>query len=239
MVALYLLAWLIADAVEDGSDGARYLIYYTKLSYIAMNVAFLYQAVMVIVYTIQTYCCKDFSKEAELPDQVMSNQEFYNQDNTPWYLKIGWLIYIIVAPLPIIVTIVYWGFVFGPSFQVTAINIHLHGIQTIIGIIDILVSRIPFQILHIPYSIIFISCYAVFLGIYYAAGGTNPVDEMRYVYPVLDYGANPGSAAGLTIALVVSHIPLFLFLLVVAQIRDQIAKRWAPCFWNIPSGIHV
>ena len=78
----------------------------------------------------------------------------------------------------------------------------------------------------------------IFSAIYFAAGGTNPLDEGPYVYPVLDYGNNPGAAAGIAIVLIVGALIGFITLFVLGWIRDAIYSRISCCFREFPKEMY-
>ena len=52
----------------------------------------------------------------------------------------------------------------------------------------------PHRVYHVYLSILYASAYTVFTVVYWKAGGTNP-EGQPYVYSVLDWRSNPGTAA--------------------------------------------
>ena len=75
-------------------------------------------------------------------------------------------------------------------------------------LLDIMVSGVPVRLLHFIYPFIFSGTYAVFTGIYFAAGGVNNINGKPYIYPVLNYGENPGVASAYVLVTVLVLIPL-------------------------------
>ena len=100
------------------------------------------------------------------------------------------------------------------------ININSHLINGIITLLDVFIFGVPITLLHIIYPMTFGAVYVGFSGIYFAANGTNPIDEMRYIYPAMDYGNNPVTASVavvLAVFLLVPAIHLLCYALNIAR----------------------
>ena len=163
----------------------------------------------------------------------MTPAKFYKQDNTPWFLKMAWLINTIAVPASGVTTVVYWSLVYMPGDAVDASSVHVHGVGVFLVLIDVLVSRVPVMLFHFMYPTAYGVAYVIFMGVYYAAEGTNPIDGGRYIYQQVDYGRQPLTATGLSVALVAGMSVSFLVLFSITLLRDQIVKRCRPCFWNV------
>lgn len=100
-------------------------------------------------------------------------------------------------------------------------NLNTHLINGIVSITVLWVSRTPVRLLHVVYLVGFGAVYSVFTGIYYAAGGTNAQDE-PYIYEVLDYDDNPGTATAYVLIVVLVFLP-FIHLLFYVQ---YVARYW-------------
>ena len=135
----------------------------------------------------------------------------------PWYMKLNWLIYNVVAVFAFLVTIIYFAALypmiarqykvnFGPSI----IDINLHAINSVIMFLEILVNGIPIRILHVLYPLIYGAVYVIFSAIYWS------VDHRNVLYPgVLDWN-KPGTTIVIMLILAFVVIPLFQLLLFLA-----------------------
>ncbi len=110
--------------------------------------------------------------------------------------------------------------------------IHLHGINVLIVFIDLLLSRIPYQLLHTLYATIFAIVYVIFTIIYFAAGGTSHLGD-PYIYGALDYGNDLPLAILFVVVIAVGCIPIYLGLFLLAWLRDVIVTRIGCCFRDV------
>lgn len=224
---LYILVWLIASLVLSAPEdvfGARWLIYLTNLSYVLLVIGCGAVTILTISYAIVHYSARHkLQRFHSRPDST--HRAIFSQDNIAWYTKICWLLYIMGGAMSIVVVVGYWGFVFDYNcvpimtanstvscLVADVYSVHLHLINGVLIVLDLYLSRIPYQLFHIFYPSIFTLLYIIFSLVYFAAGGTNPLNEERYIYSALDYGNNPGLAAGLAIVLVVGPTIGFIFL---------------------------
>ena len=242
---LYILAWLIATLIFQapaGRDGARWLIWLTNQSYILLVLGTGAITTLTVVYTIVHYTDRQKLQRFH-PQPATTLHAILRQDNIQWYMKICWFLYIVGASMAMVVVVGYWGFVFDyncvPSMTANSTvnclvadvySIHLHAINGVLVILDLYLSRFPYQLFHTFYPSIFTILWVIFSAIYFAAGGTNPLDEGPYIYPVLDYGTNPGAAVGFAIVLIIGPVIAFIGLFVLAWIRDAIYSRISCCF---------
>lgn len=110
-------------------------------------------------------------------------------------------------------------------------TLHFHGINAIIILFDLFVSRIPYQFMHFFYPLFFMVPYVLFTAIYWGAGGTNPGNEMRYIYESLDY--SNASAVGWALLLILAPMPVHLLMFLLAWLRDVISKHVSCCYRDI------
>lgn len=100
-------------------------------------------------------------------------------------LKVVWLLYNIASCSCVMVTILFWIFLW-PYMEVDGfaflLNFQLHAVTSIIIILEHIVSAVPIRLYHYIYTFIFGAIYIIFSLIYYA------VDKV-VIYPVmLDWG---------------------------------------------------
>ena len=116
------------------------------------------------------------------------------------------------------------------NLDVYAVQIHL--INVIIILLDLFLSRIPYQFLHLLYSTLFALVFIIFTLIYFGARGTNPAGD-PYIYSTLNYGEETGTSIFYAIVIILSCIAFHIFYFLLAWLRDAIYKRIGCCFRDI------
>ena len=236
-LAVYILSWLIVHAIQsqesDHPTGGKYLIFVTQWSYIILTLNYLCWASLTTIYTIIAHFFRKNLKQA-LPKSHthMHPPEYYRQDKTPWFVKVMWAVHVIAVAASLPVTVVFWAAVFDPEDGATAASVHVHGVNLLLVLIDIFISRIPILILHFFYPMAYAAVYVIFLAVYWAVDGTNERGE-PFVYSITDFREHPVNASLACIGLVIVAGIVHLLFFAVAEIRDQIYKRVRFCFWNI------
>ena len=254
----YIFAGLIAHGVIRSDEfGARWFIFLTDLSYLSLVIGLGAVTLLCVVYAVIHYLSAE-KLQRGFPKVAASQQLIYSQDNIPLYAKISWLLYIVSASTTIMVTLGYWAVVYecrdsdssettltsatnssndnataAPDFVcVDYLSVQFHGIAAILMILDLYLSRMPFQLLHFLYPCITTVLYVIFTGIYHGAGGTNTAGD-NYIYSALNYEDKPGSSAVLAIVLAFLPIVFFLVLFLLARLRDLLYRRVGFCFRDI------
>ncbi|OWF53225.1 protein rolling stone-like [Mizuhopecten yessoensis] len=122
----------------------------------------------------------------------------------PWHFQVCWLVSIVAQHFTIVVTIVYFTALFPfMGIQGIAVNdINMHGISTVLVLLDVAVSARPVRILHVIYPMIYGVAYAVFNVIYWSEDKVHNV-----VYNIMDWN-NPGLAVGIVVGLAFVLVPL-------------------------------
>ena len=236
VVFIYMAVWIWYDGFEEG-DGVKYLIYFTIWGYILLLAGFLATLISSTAYMVVSYA-KPRLLQKWIPQKLFLQPEaqYYSQDGLPWFLKLIWVLYelAVVPTLPIIA--VYWIITDAP--RLTAEGFHLHGINLFVAVADILISRIPIQLLHFWMPMLLGAVYTVFLVIFWAAGGTNTRDGGRYVYSVIDFSESPTRSVGFCVVLILLAAAIHAVFFAIVQVRDQFAKRLSWCFWNVSHDDH-
>lgn len=198
IVALYATSWLLASIVVDGVQGlfgVRWLVFVTHWAYAILCLYFLWAAII-------TLLCQKHS------DYVRASDE---PSYMPWYMRAQWVLFDIAIPAAITVTIGYWTVIFKPSdpnFVVDSISISLHAVNCLMAVIELFFSATPVRILHMVYPMFFGVVYVIVTVIYWAAGGKDPYSGGNFVYKVLDYGNEPGTAVGVALGMVLVVLPV-------------------------------
>ena len=214
------------------TSGAHFFVYLTYLSYILLTVGFLWRATVSIVYTA---CYYGSSKNLAwlFPTSV---DRTYRQDNTRWYLKISWFLHTSTTVLAVGVALAYWAFLCSApkssqsaaynttnlthsvTCQHTAINLHVHGVNAVIALLDVWMSRVPFQLYHFFHTSILTFIYLIFSLIYWGAYHRT---KSGVIYSILDYG-NYTYAGLFAVVLILLPILLYLLLFLIVLLRDLI-----------------
>jgi len=130
-----------------------------------------------------------------------------------YLLLYSWFFSTAIYSLALMVTVLFWSLLYeykeAPSYS----NLFVHLLQSVVVLIDQLVSRRQWRPLTAWASIPVPMVWLIFSLIYWAVGGTNN-DGDNYIYPVLKWGEAPGQAVGVTflalVALPLIHCALAL-----------------------------
>ena len=255
LLFLYIFAWLLVSAALT-TPGGRWLVFLTNLSYLVLVLGTGAIAILCVVYTIVYYanrnCIQNLPK-VETPIQLTYTQDNISwYVKLVWFLYISgstlavlvtigyWaLIYSCdsngsnnnnttsltvnnTANLTVNNTTDSTGSCAPPS----VLTVHTHGVNGLLALVDLFISRVPFQFLHFFYPAILTALYAFLNGIYFAAGG-------GVIYPPINYGENLGIAVVLVIVLALSPMPIYIIFFLLAWLRDVVYKKVACCFRDI------
>ncbi len=123
--------------------------------------------------------------------------------------KISWIFHDMINGVAPIVTVIYFAFLYplavkqDPAFAASALDINIHGINTIIMIIDNFMNAMPVRVMHAIYPVIYGLVYVVFSLVYYAA---DP--SVHILYPKLLDWSSPGTTIPCIIIVVFVLMPL-------------------------------
>ena len=214
-------------------------------------------AALCTTYTIVYYTNRSkIFKYVPKSDEPQTN--VYQQDNIPWYVKIIWGLYVVTSSLAVLISVGYWILVYNPCssestqngssgseeinrtevstgsgseescFDLDVYTLQIHLVNILIVLLDLFISRIPFQLFHFINTTSFTLPYALFTIIYWGAGGTDS-DGNRYIYVALNY-----DESRLSILFVFGLIPagfiIFLIIFLLAWLRDAVYSHVRVCF---------
>lgn len=222
--------WLFLNGFDPINGGPKFFIFLTNWAFLVLVVYLLWAAVSdTLSLFLANVCCKEKYSRQENEDEeddgsveqvcCLLNMPLgccgRERDGTKWHHKIQWVLFMVGHTFSLAVTILYWSLLFNPTNPLlTPLNFITHLVNGIVSVIDIGVSGIPVRLLHMVYSVLLAAIYAVFTGIYHVAMGTN-VQNQPYIYFIIDYGRNPGTAAGIAIAVVLVFFPIINVLIYV------------------------
>lgn len=110
-----------------------------------------------------------------------------------WYHKVAWFFYEIAVNNSILVTIVYWSFLYT-------------GLNSVLMLTETCLSAVPVRLLHVVYAELYGILYTIFTVMYWLNGGTN-TEGYNYIYPIIDYEAKPYAAVVLIIIYALVGLP--------------------------------
>ena len=241
LIFFYTFGWLVTVGVQSTD---RFIIYLTIQSFLLLNLSLLFLAMLTVAYATLYY---SRSEKLQSLFRVPTDLEIsYGQDRIRWFVKISWVLHTTVSVLAVGVAFSYWAFLCSPFFvgnnattgnmtsdecEPLPVNLHVHGINAVIVIVDIWMSRIPFQLCHFFYTTSFTIFYLIFSVIYWVANGRT---KEGVIYPILDYGAADKQMA-IVFAMVLVLFPMIIYLILfgIALLRDvafQLLKR--VFFWD-------
>ncbi|XP_026319578.1 protein rolling stone-like isoform X2 [Hyposmocoma kahamanoa] len=121
---------------------------------------------------------------------------------------------------------VYFKGPIGEDWQLDPVlDFFLHGMNSIIMFILLMTSRHPIRLMHFYFVLCIGIIYLAFSGIYYAAGGLDPLGN-HYIYPTLDWKL-PGQTAIMAVVAAVSLIVVYLLVVALGAIRDALTGNFA------------
>lgn len=128
----------------------------------------------------------------------------------PWYFKLTWIFYCIATAASVLVTVMFFAALWPQMDHAGGIdmeNLQLHGINSVIVFVDLLLNAIPVRLLHGIYVVIYGVIYVIFTAIFYGAG------NHAAIYPgVLDWGM-PGRTIGIVLGVAILGVTIIQFLL--------------------------
>ena len=106
-----------------------------------------------------------------------------------WYHGILWVVHDMISGAAPVVTLIYFGALYplavseDPEFAASALDINIHGINTVIMIMDNFIGAVPVRLMHIVYPMIYGIVYVAWSLIYFYMDPDNHV-----LYPkILDW----------------------------------------------------
>ena len=229
----YFLVWQVYNISNACFYGTleRHFSFLTNWSFLLWNLYLFVSAVNVTINQLCHHRCRH--TKAAMPRKLCCT---CGQDRSTLCDKISWLLFTVSTESAVTVTVLYWAILSSSeeSPLTSPANLHVHLLNGIVAVGDLWVSGIPVHLFHFLYTFLYVSCYVAFTGVHYATNTTGTSEGHEYLYPVLDYGAQPGLSAGLVIGVVLGFLPL-LHILFIAQ---YLARTWITTRMHNKVGIY-
>ena len=167
LTSVYVLVWLVQGIAGIGS---KYFIYLTNWSFLLLT---LYLFVAAISSTLKFIIHRSHGSQSEPHQehdvliQRRESQATLGVDYTMdvvWYQKVQWLLATVALEYALFVSILYWSFVHDEGDGMSAVNIHVHAVNGVISICEIMASGTVIRVLHVVYGLIF---GVVYYSVYY------------------------------------------------------------------------
>lgn len=226
LATVYAVIWLIAYVINRSVSkerGGKTFIFLSIWAYITFTITLILITIISCKYHIGEW-------------QSRRNHKSYSPStNTSIFMdymvKISWLLYTITITTTFMITVGYYTTV-DPDFDdFDVYSLHIHGINLIIMITDLVMARIPVMLLHFYAPMVYSLAYLVFTGVYAASGGTDHKGR-DYIYAPLDYQNELGSSIGWAILLVILTVIVHCTFTVILLVRDYIAMKYNCCWYK-------
>lgn len=203
LLALLFICVILSSTLID--DWGLWPIYLTNLGYITLTIHLIISAAVVIEHLL---------------NQCYGN---FNGGRLTHLTRISWCLYNVSNMVSIVITAVFWTALYEPGNPLTRYDILFHILNSIVVVVDVVVSARPFLFLHIyqPLSVLF--CYFIFTLIYWASGGIGK-QGFPWIYPIVDW-TQPGPTLLLIFIICLLLIPLQAFLWGLHSLRDFLYNK--------------
>ncbi|RVE51093.1 hypothetical protein evm_004236 [Chilo suppressalis] len=193
----------------------KWFIYFTNWGFMLIALQALLALAVVHSYRSQ----KTFNNPCEDDDALMPRRP-----RTPLLYRAYWLSQNIATDLAFVITLIYWTVVYDPKIHdINALNLLVHGGNSLVMICELLVTTHPIRAAHALYGVGVGVAYGVFSAVYWALGGTDRFG-LPAIYPPLNWN-HTGSAFGFVALCAVILLLAHAFATCVAAMRVRVAAR--------------
>ena len=109
-----------------------------------------------------------------------------------------------------------------PNKSTSIINVHVHIMNSVLVLVEIMVSKLEIRLYHVYLPLSFGVIYVLFTVFYFASGDPVPV------YRILDWAGDAGKAAGFVLGIILIAVPFYHCVVVWGfyQLRVVIFNKW-------------
>ena len=172
----YVTAWLIySTTYSKVLNGFIWPIYLTSWAYIALCLHLWVATILTVSHAIthRHFFCeapplyRSMGTPLSVTDSDIDFQEdgqadvgfVMPTDRLPWYCKLTWMLFSVIANGAIMVSVVFFAALYPQIYTngqfPTAEDFNLHGVNSIIIFIELLLSALPVRILHMVFTMLF------------------------------------------------------------------------------------
>jgi len=199
--------WYKHDKDHGGTPNAwKYLIWLTNWDACLLAAALLLDTILVILLAAQ-------------------------RNISDYLLLYSWFFSTAIYSLALMVTVLFWSLLYDYKEAPSYSNLFVHLLQSVVVLIDQLVSRRQWRPLTAWASIPVPMVWLIFSLIYWSVGGTNNEGD-NFIYPVLKWGEAPGQAVGVTFLALVALPLIHCALALLTKLRDHCHRK----IWREYSG---
>lgn len=202
-VAIYIMCWLIYSIYfMPEFNGHVWPAFLTNWSYTVLACYLIVAAVVVIRRTTPAAMSRPAPLSMNHPELAPSPL-----GNLAIDLKTEWCLFAVISNFAFIITFIYFAVlyphIYAPGQKIRAVDFHIHGFNSVVIIIEMMICAFPIRLLHAIYPMIYGLTYVLFSIIYWAFDHKNNV-----VYKnVLDWN-KPGQTIGVILGLGFLVIPI-------------------------------
>ncbi|XP_067648759.1 protein rolling stone-like [Haliotis asinina] len=203
LMSAYLISTLLYNFLTFQSD-IPWPAYFTSWTYTLLTTYHVVHAV-VVLHHVRTSTChtcfslslreehhRPFQKQLETPADetrpVVPSQQ--QSDDVPLHLIILWIMYGVCNAMCPIVTCMWYATVATPDDAFLPRELFVHAINSVVVLIDQMVSATPVRLLHFPFPVVFGLVYYLFSIFYWMADTKHVLYEkvLDWNHPALPFG---------------------------------------------------
>ncbi|XP_078485568.1 protein rolling stone-like [Ciona intestinalis] len=221
---LYTWAWLVVDFVHNTDP--HYLSYLTNWSQINMVAYFTSSFILLVAHVTRKKNTSHPTSHTTSPQYDSEQNQVHmatvdgaeastNVVGSPnhrlrFYHVIVWILLNTYVTIAFGVTLIYWvgasQNLVGGTTSIISVNIHVHGINSVLACIELLSIDLPVRIMHFYQPVLFGVAYTITnLSLHWS-------DTISDVYSILDWENHSANAIAFTIGILVVAIPLLHFI---------------------------
>lgn len=204
----FCLGWIIYSGFHPANGEEKWFIYLTNWGFTFLTLYFIWATVVCVLHHLGGTNYQGTAMQLRAVESDRNDVEGGNVqpvEKMSWYHKGLWVIFNIAANAAILITLLYWTLIFGG--KTSGLDIATHLMNSVLIVIDVMLSATPVRILHVVYPWILGFLYAMLTVIFWAAKGSNARDE-PYIYSYIDYNNTPAMSSGIIVGFVLVGQPL-------------------------------
>ena len=206
----FCLGWIIYSGFHPANGEEKWFIFLTNWGFTFLTLYFIWATVVGVVHhlggaNVNHQFTGMQMKGVESDGNHVEGGNVQPVENMSWYHKGLWVIFNIASNTAILITLLYWTLIFGG--KTSGLDITTHLINSVLIVVDVMLSTIPVRILHVVYPWMLGFSYALLTVIFWAAKGSNARNQ-PYIYSYIDYNKTPAMSSGIIVGFLLVGQPL-------------------------------